>query len=41
MTKDERVERLELFAWVGEDEEGSGEVGLKQGHWFWTKGGGR
>lgn len=25
------VVRLELYAWVGEDEFGSGEVGLKQG----------
>jgi hypothetical protein len=24
--------RLELFAWVGEDELGSGEIGLKQAH---------
>jgi hypothetical protein len=27
---DERVKKLELFAWVGEDELGSGEIGLKQ-----------
>lgn len=25
------VEQIELYAWVGEDELGSGEVGLKQG----------
>lgn len=25
------AEKLELYAWVGEDEFGSGEVGLKQG----------
>jgi hypothetical protein len=25
------IQGLELFAWVGEDELGSGEVGLKQG----------
>jgi hypothetical protein len=28
----DRVKDVELFAWVGEDELGSGEVGLKQGH---------
>ena len=27
----ERLKTLELFAWVGEDELGSGVVGLKQG----------
>ena len=27
----ERLEDLELFAWVGEDEFGSGVIGLKQG----------
>lgn len=26
-----KVEELELFAWVGEDELGSGEIGIKQG----------
>lgn len=26
-----RVEDIELYAWVGEDEFGSGEIGLKQG----------
>ena len=29
--KDTRLENLELYAWVGEDELGSGEIGLKQG----------
>ena len=28
---DPRIERMVLYAWVGEDEMGSGEVGLKQG----------
>lgn len=27
---DSRVEQVELFAWIGEDEHGSGEIGLKQ-----------
>jgi hypothetical protein len=27
---DERIENMVLYAWVGEDELGSGEVGLKQ-----------
>jgi hypothetical protein len=27
---DERIEQMVLYAWVGEDELGSGEVGLKQ-----------
>jgi hypothetical protein len=27
----EKLEDLELYAWVGEDELGSGELGLKQG----------
>lgn len=31
MTTDPRVEKMKLWAWVGEDELGSGEVGLKQG----------
>ena len=29
--RDARHENLVLFAWVGEDEMGSGEIGLKQG----------
>jgi hypothetical protein len=29
---DDRVENLVLYAWVGEDEHGSGEVGIKQAH---------
>jgi hypothetical protein len=28
---DDRLQDLELYAWVGEDEFGSGAVGLKQG----------
>lgn len=31
MSDDERIERLELVAWVGEDELGSGQIGIKQG----------
>jgi hypothetical protein len=27
----ERLKSVELYAWVGEDELGSGEIGLKQG----------
>lgn len=27
----QKLEEVELFAWVGEDELGSGEIGLKQG----------
>jgi hypothetical protein len=27
---EDRLNKLELFAWVGEDEYGSGEIGLKQ-----------
>jgi hypothetical protein len=30
MSSDQRVTHLQLLAWVGEDELGSGEVGLKQ-----------
>jgi len=26
------LQALELYAWVGEDEHGSGEIGIKQGH---------
>jgi hypothetical protein len=26
-----RIQEIELYAWVGEDELGSGEIGLKQG----------
>jgi hypothetical protein len=33
MNEKEQTEQLELFAWVGEDELGSGEVGLNRG-WF-------
>lgn len=29
--RDERLRDLELYAWVGEDEHGSGEIGIKQG----------
>lgn len=29
--KQPRVDELVLYAWVGEDEYGSGEIGLKQG----------
>lgn len=28
---DPRLEHLVLYAWVGEDEHGSGEIGIKQG----------
>jgi hypothetical protein len=28
----EHLRSIELFAWVGEDELGSGEIGIKQGH---------
>jgi hypothetical protein len=28
---DERLKTIEIYAWVGEDEAGSGEIGLKQG----------
>ncbi len=28
---DPRIKEMQLYAWVGEDELGSGEVGLKQG----------
>ena len=28
---DKRIEQLELVAWVGEDELGSGQIGIKQG----------
>jgi len=31
MTEDGRLKSIELFAWVGEDENGSGEIGIKQG----------
>jgi hypothetical protein len=31
MSDVDRVKEVELFAWVGEDERGSGTVGLKQG----------
>jgi len=31
MTEDKRLKTIELFAWVGEDELGSGEIGIKQG----------
>jgi hypothetical protein len=31
MSDVDRVKDVELFAWVGEDERGSGTVGLKQG----------
>lgn len=27
-----QIEDIELFAWLGEDELGSGEIGLKQAH---------
>lgn len=28
---DERLKSIELFAWLGEDELGSGEIGIKRG----------
>jgi hypothetical protein len=28
---DPRIQQIELYAWVGEDELGGGEIGLKQG----------
>jgi hypothetical protein len=28
---DQQLEEIELFGWLGEDEMGSGEIGLKQG----------
>jgi len=31
MSDDPRIEQLELVAWVGEDELGSGQIGIKQG----------
>jgi hypothetical protein len=31
MPHDQRLKQLELYAWVGEDELGSGAMGLKQG----------
>jgi len=31
MSNDARIEQLELVAWVGEDEFGSGQIGIKQG----------
>lgn len=30
MTEEDRIKEVELYAWVGEDELGSGEIGLKQ-----------
>lgn len=31
MNTPDNVKKIELFAWLGEDERGSGQVGLKQG----------